>query len=104
MSAADIATAVLLVLVILSAAISALGVILARDFYERLHYLSIVATAGVWSLAAAVLVKKSINEAGIKTVMIAAVVCFANSVQSHFTARAGRLRQYGNLDIRPKRG
>ncbi len=102
MRGADIATTVLLAIVVLSAAISAIGVLLAKDFYERLHYLSIVATVGVWSLAAAVLVKESIDQAGIKAVLIAAVVFLMNSVLTHATARAGRTRQYGSLDIRPE--
>lgn len=102
MSGADSAAAVLLGITVCSAAFSAAGVLLARDFYERLHFTSVAATFGVWSLAAAVLVKESLNQAGIKAILIAAVVFFMNSVLNHAIARAGRVRQYGNLDIRPE--
>lgn len=102
MSAPDAAVAVLLAIAVLSGAVSGIGILAARDAYERLHYMSPVATVGAWAIAAAVVVKESVNQAGIKAILIAALIFFMNSVLTHATARAARARQYGNLKIRPE--
>jgi multisubunit Na+/H+ antiporter MnhG subunit len=101
-SGADIAAAILLGIVVLAAAVSAVGILLSRDAYERLQYLSIVSTVGVCALAAAVVVKEALDQAGIKAILIAAVVVALNAALSHTTARAARTRQFGNLEVRPE--
>ena len=102
MSGTDIAVAALLAAVVLSAAVSAIGVLLAKDVYDRLQFSFGISAVGVWAMAAAVLVKESVSQAGIKSILIAIIVFFMNSVLTHATARAARIRRYGNLDIRPE--
>ncbi len=102
MNAAGAATAVLLVLVCATAVFSAVGVLLGRDYYERIHYMTPVATLGIWALAAAILVNESLSQAGIKAILIAIFVSFGNAVQGHFTARAGRVQDEGGLELRPE--
>ncbi len=102
MSASDLAAALLLGIAVLSGVVTAIGMVAAKDAYERMHYMSPVATIGAWAIAAAVVVKESVNQAGIKAVLIAAIIFFMNAVLTHATARAARARQYGNLKIRPE--
>ncbi len=102
MSGADLATAILLGIGVITVVASAIGVLLGRDFYERLQYMSPASSLGIGAIAAAVVVKESVNQAGIKAMIIAVVVFFTNSLLAHVTARAGRVRQYGKLDLRPE--
>lgn len=101
MSASDVAAGILLAIVVVSAWFSVIGVLLAANFYERLHYMSVVACVGLPALVAAMLVKESVNQAGIKTILIGLILFFANAVQTHVTARAGRIEQQGSLGVRP---
>jgi multicomponent Na+:H+ antiporter subunit G len=98
-SLSDAAVAVLLLAAILSAAVSALGVLLSGNSYRRLHYMAPAATVGVWSVTAAVLIEEGLSLASIKAVLIATVVFFTNPVLSHATARAGRIEECGGLTL-----
>jgi monovalent cation/proton antiporter MnhG/PhaG subunit len=78
----------LLAFAALSAALTAIGVLVAKDSYERLQFMGPTATLGVWTVAAAVLVREGLNEAGAKAVLIAVIISVMNAVLSHATARA----------------
>lgn len=102
MTPAAIAAAALLLIAVLCVLVASLGVLLSRDPYTRLHYMAPVATLGIWSVAAAVLVTESVNQGGVKALLTAIIILFMNAVLSHATARAARVQQYGNLDILPE--
>ncbi len=95
MSASEIAVTILLAITVLGTVLSALGLLWSQDFYERLHYLAPAATVGVSALAAAIVIQEALGQAGIKAIFIAVLVLFMNAVLTHATARAGRIRQYG---------
>ena len=46
-------------------------------------------------IAAAVVVREGLSQAGIKAILIAAVVFFMNPILSHATIRAARIRRLG---------
>jgi multicomponent Na+:H+ antiporter subunit G len=100
--AAEIAVAAMLLIAVLSVAVASLGVLLAEDPYTRLHYMAPAATLGVWAIAAAVLTRESVNQAGIKAILIALITFVMNAVLSHATARAARMQEFGNLETRPE--
>ena len=83
-----------------SMAFTLVGLWMARDVYERLHYLSPGTSLGVVAVAAAVVVQEAFSRAGINALLIALIVFFSNPVLTHATARAARIRQLG--DWRPK--
>jgi multicomponent Na+:H+ antiporter subunit G len=93
---------ILLALGVATAIFSSLGILLTDDFYERLHYLSPVATLGVSFIAAAVVVNEVFSQAGTKAILIAIVIMAMNAVVTHATARAGRVRHFGRWEIRPE--
>lgn len=93
MSAADVAVAALLVLAVLSAALTSAGTFTAKDSFERLQFMGATATLGAWAVAAAVLIEQGLNEAGGKAVLIAVVLSLMNAVLSHATARAVYVQQ-----------
>ena len=77
--------------------VTALGVLLAHDVFDRLHYLGPVASVGTVCIAAAVVTQEATSQAGIKAILIAIVIVFMNPVLTHATARAARVRRYGKL-------
>jgi multicomponent Na+:H+ antiporter subunit G len=80
--------------------LSCLGVLAMRNAFDRLHYLSPAATLGPMLLGAAVMVRHSSAQACIKTALLVGLLLLINPVLTQVTARAARIRQVGNLDIR----
>jgi len=96
MKAADIAVAVLLGIAVLTTMISCWALVLFRDKFQRMHYLSVVTTVSTFSLLLAVVVKEGWGQATLKTILVFFVLLLVNAVVTHATARAARVRQYGN--------
>ena len=70
----------------------ALGLLVMRSAYDRLHYSS----AAVWGallVALAILVRESFSLVGDKALATAAVLVVCGPALSHATARAGRTRE-----------
>lgn len=102
MSAQQGAVIVLLAIGVASAGVSALGVLLARNFYERLHYTAPVATVGVVAVTAALLFQEPFSAATIKVLLICALIVVMNPVLTHATARAARIRRTGEWQPQPQ--
>jgi multicomponent Na+:H+ antiporter subunit G len=75
---------------------SSIGVWVASDVFDRLHFLGPASTLGSTTIAAAIVLEEraSINSA--KTIVTAALMTMVGSVLTHATARAARVRQYGH--------
>lgn len=95
MSKTQILIDVLLGIGTFSVVLSSFGVLLMKDLYERLHYLFPPATLTVICFAAAAIIDKHLSQSGIKALLIMVVLLLTNSVLSHATARAARIRQFG---------
>lgn len=72
----------------------ALGVLVMRGAYDRLHYAS-AAGWGALLVSAAIVVHESLSLIGDKALLTAAVLVVCGPVLSHATARAGRMRERG---------
>ncbi len=94
----NVIIAVLLAAAAASAALTALGVLLSLDVYERLHYLAPAATIGVVCVAAAIVLQEGLDQAGIKAILTGAVLFVVNPILTHATARAARVRQFGHWE------
>jgi multicomponent Na+:H+ antiporter subunit G len=97
-----IAVTILLITGVAGAIFSALGILLTDDFYERLHYMSSVASLSAIAIPAAVFVNELFSQAGIKALVIAALILVMNPAVTHATARAGRVRHFERWTIRPE--
>lgn len=75
--------------------LSSLALLIMKDLYERLHYLSPPATISVICFTVAVIADKHLSQAGIKALLIMVVLLAMNAVLTHATARAARIRQFG---------
>ncbi len=72
-----------------------LGMWRMRDPVQALHYLSLPASVGIVVLTVAVFLETGFGQVAFKTALIAIVLLAINSVVTHATARAFRLRQLG---------
>ncbi|HET9183910.1 MAG TPA: monovalent cation/H(+) antiporter subunit G [Candidatus Angelobacter sp.] len=95
MSKTQILIDVLLGIGVASIVLSSLALLIMKDFYERLHYLSPPATISIICFTAAVIADKHLSQAGIKALLIMVVLLAMNAVLTHATARAARIRQFG---------
>jgi monovalent cation/proton antiporter MnhG/PhaG subunit len=89
--------AVLVWISVAAAAVTVLGILAARNVFDRLHYLGIVSSVGTVCACAAVAVREGWSQGGIKAILIGLTIVFMNPVLTHATARAARMRRYGRL-------
>jgi monovalent cation/proton antiporter MnhG/PhaG subunit len=80
-----------------------LGVLLARDPYDRLHFTGPASTVAPAAFALAVLLDEGpISQAGVKSVLTALALIVLNGVLVHATARAARIREHGSWRLLPE--
>ena len=103
MTAADIIVNLLLVFGVAVELICCLGVLVMHDAYDKLHYLGPAAIVGPLAIAAAVVVRESFSQAGIKALLTAALLIVASPVMSHATARALYIRQRDHIEPATRR-
>ena len=77
----------------------AVGVLVMRDAYQRLHFTTPVAAVVTVLLSAAVWLEDSDWQARIKSVIVAGMLLGMNSVVCHVTARGLRVRERGGLAV-----
>jgi monovalent cation/proton antiporter MnhG/PhaG subunit len=92
----NVAIDILLAAASASVALTALGVLISRDPYQRLHFLAPAAAIGTVCVTAAILLRESLSQIGMKTLIAAAVIFLMNPVLTHATARAARVRDQDN--------
>lgn len=80
----------------------ALGVLVMRSAYDRLHYAS-AAGWGALLIALAILVRESVSLIADKAILAAIVLVVCGPVLSHATARSGRIRERGAWNPRHTR-
>lgn len=76
-----------------------LGLLAMRTTFARIHFLGPSTILGATSIAAAIVVKEALAQAGIKAMLIAATLLAASPLLSHVTGRAAYLRRYGSAHI-----
>jgi len=97
MSIREVVAGVLLAVGIWGFAMNSIGLLLSEDLFDQIHYLAPGSLLGAVAIPAAVLVQEGLNQAGAKAIAIAVLLCLANPVLSHATARAGRIRRRQKL-------
>jgi multicomponent Na+:H+ antiporter subunit G len=101
-SAADIVVAVLVTLAVVITLLSVLGVWIAQDAYDSLHFTSPASVVSPVLLAIAVVIEEGISsQAGIKSIVVALILIVLNPVLAHATARAARIRKAGKWELEP---
>lgn len=82
----------------------ALGAWRMREPTQALHYLSLPTGMGATFLTVAVILQTGWGETAAKTIAICLIFIVTNSVGTHATARAIRVRQLGHWEPRKKDG
>jgi monovalent cation/proton antiporter MnhG/PhaG subunit len=85
---------VLLGIGVVSTVLSCIALLVMKDLYEKMHYLSPPATVTIICFTAAVIADKHLSQSGIKALIIMVVLLVMNAVLTHATARAARIRQF----------
>jgi multisubunit Na+/H+ antiporter MnhG subunit len=96
----NVVVGVLLLLVVVSAAVSTLGVLTATDAFDRLHYVGPVSVLGGAALVLAVVASEGLGGTAARAVLTVVVLQVATALTTHATARAGVIRG----DLRRLRG
>jgi multicomponent Na+:H+ antiporter subunit G len=91
----DVIVTILLFAGVALAVLAALGVLLMRDAFERLHYVGALSPAAA-CLAAAVVVRDSFSLIGNKAVALGVFILVTAPVLAHVTARAIRALREGD--------
>jgi multisubunit Na+/H+ antiporter MnhG subunit len=99
-SAVDLVVYGLLALGAASELVACAGVLLARDTYDRLHFLA-AATFGALPVIAAVLVREGPSLIGVKALLVGAVLLVGGPLLSHAASRAMRIAEHGDWRLQP---
>ncbi len=78
-----------------------LGLLAARDVFDRLHYAAAATSAGPPPIAAAVVVRESFTQPSLNAVLVAAVLVLLGPLLTIATARAARLDRFGRAGAGP---
>jgi multisubunit Na+/H+ antiporter MnhG subunit len=84
--------AVLLAVAVAGVTVSALGVLVARDAVDRLHYLGPATVAGSLGVGAAVAVQEGWSSVTARVAVLVVLLLVVGPVLGHATARAGLAR------------
>ena len=74
------------------------GVLVMEDAYDKLHYLGPAAIVAPALLAAGVVIRESFSQAGIKALLVAALLAVSSPVLTHATARALYIRRRDHVE------
>jgi multisubunit Na+/H+ antiporter MnhG subunit len=75
--------------------VATLGVVVMRDWQDRVHYAGLSAL-GVVFVGVAVLVRESFSVIGDKALVTAVLMLFAAPIAGHVVMRSGRIRTLGD--------
>lgn len=93
MSAQDIVVDVLVAVGVAGELGCALGLVLMRDVFDRLHYSMAASTVPPFLITAAVIVEEKWTQPAINALLAAVALFVINPVLAHATARAARTRR-----------
>jgi multicomponent Na+:H+ antiporter subunit G len=90
----DIATGAFLVLGIGIELLCCIGLVAAKDVFDRMHFLGPAASLGPLSIAAAITVQRGYSLASSKAFIAALIMTATGPALTHALARAARVRQF----------
>jgi monovalent cation/proton antiporter MnhG/PhaG subunit len=101
-TAHDLAIDVLVAAGVAGELLCCLGLLLMRNVFDRLHYAMASTTLPPFLLAAAVVVEEDWTQPGINALLVAVALFVINPVLATATARAARVRRFGQVEARPE--
>ena len=102
MSAGEIVVWALLAIGVAAQLIGVVGILVAVDVYERLHFIGPASIFGPFCLALAIVIDEGpLSQAGLKSILVALLLLALSPVLVHATARAAFVRARGRLEPLP---
>jgi len=95
-SARDLIAWALLAVGVAATLLSCLGVLVMPNVFDQLHYTAPASTVGAFGIAVSIVVEEGWAAASVKAIFIFILLVTTNPVLTHATARAARIRQFGN--------
>ncbi len=96
MSPREIIVYLLLGLAVLIVLVSSAGILIMRDSYQKLHYVTPVAVVAPVVVAVAILIQSGFTENSVMTWLALAFMIGGGPVLTHATIRAARIRAEGD--------
>ena len=96
MTARDVVADILLGLAVIVVLASSLGVLMMRDVYQKLHFVTPVGLIAPILVALAVLVQAGYSENTVETWLAVLFLVVASPFLTHATIRAARIRETGD--------
>ena len=100
MTGRDIAADVLLGLAVAVVLMASLGVLVMRDVYQKLHFVTPISLIAPALVAVAVLVQQGCSENTVETWLALLFLYVAGPFLTHATIRAARIRKTGDWRLR----
>ena len=100
MTGRDVAADVLLCLAVAVVLASSLGVLVMRDVYQKLHFVSPISLIAPALVAVAVLVQQGFSENAVETWLALLFLIVTGPFLTHATIRAARIRETGDWRLR----
>jgi monovalent cation/proton antiporter MnhG/PhaG subunit len=72
-----------------------IALVLMPTIFSKLHYLSIASALGTSSIVFSIFIKEGFTQSGIKALIAGLLIAGLNPLLTHATARARRIRTYG---------
>ena len=79
----------------------AIGVVLMRDSFDRLHFIGPASIFGPVLVAAAIVLEEALSTNGVKAIIASGLLVVTSPILTHATSRAARVRQYGHWQALP---
>jgi monovalent cation/proton antiporter MnhG/PhaG subunit len=98
LSARQLAVDVLVALGVGGQLLCALGFLLMRDVFDRLHYVAASTALPPFFIAAAVVVEEAWTQPGINALLVAVLLFLLGPAVTVATARAARMRRLGQVE------
>jgi monovalent cation/proton antiporter MnhG/PhaG subunit len=102
MTGPQIAELVLVAIGVLTGLLCCVGLVVMRDVFDRLHFLSAASTVAPIPIVVAVLINQRLNAVGIKSLLILLISVVTGPVLTHAIGRAARIRERGDARPRPE--
>jgi multicomponent Na+:H+ antiporter subunit G len=79
----------------------ALGLLVVRDSFDRLHFLGPAASLGPFLVVIALVVENALSTNGVKAILAGMLMLLTAPILTHATGRAARVRQFGHWEPLP---
>jgi multicomponent Na+:H+ antiporter subunit G len=97
-SAAEVVVWSLLTIGVAAQLVGVVGVVVAADVYDRLHFTAPASIFGPFAVALAIVIDEGpLSQAGLKSILVALLLLGLSPVLVHATARAAFVRERGGL-------